>query len=56
MTVQNAIAIAGGFTGRAQQQDVDITRHINGKVITGRVPTSDPILPGDTIHVRERLF
>lgn len=56
MTVQNAIAIAGGFSARADQRDVDITRNINGEIITGRVPVSDPILPGDTIAVRERLF
>jgi len=56
LTVQKAIAIAGGFSARANQENVDITRDINGKVITGRVLTSDPILPGDTIYVRERLF
>lgn len=56
MTVQNAIAIAGGFSPRALQSDVDITRQINGKVLSGRVPLSDPIMPGDTIHIRERLF
>ena len=56
MTVQNAIAIAGGFSARAEQLDVDVTRTINGDIITGRVPISDPILPGDTIHIRERLF
>lgn len=56
MTVQNAVAIAGGFSARAEQENVDITRNINGEVITGRVPLSDPILPGDTIAVRERLF
>lgn len=56
MTVQKAIAAAGGFTPRANQGSADITREINGKVMTGRVPTSDPILPGDTIYVRERLF
>lgn len=56
MTVQNAIAIAGGFTARAWQSDVDITRQINGKIMTGRVPLSDPIMPGDTIHIRERLL
>jgi len=56
MTVQNAIAIAGGFSARAEQADADITRNINGEIITGRVPISDPILPGDTIAVRERLF
>ena len=56
MTVQNAIAISGGFTPRAEQENTDITRPINGEVITGRVPLSDPIIPGDTIYVRERLF
>jgi len=56
MTVQNAIATAGGFTARANQVNVDITRQINGKVMTGRVMISDPLLPGDTVFVRERLF
>jgi polysaccharide export outer membrane protein len=50
------VAIAGGFSPRANQGSVDITRDINGKVITGRVLTSDPLLPGDTVYVRERLF
>ena len=56
MTVQNAIATAGGFTARANQGEVDITRQINGKVMTGSVVISDPLLPGDTVFVRERLF
>ncbi len=56
MTVQNAIAVAGGFSPRAQQGSVDITRKVNGKIITGRVPISDPVIAGDTIYVRERLF
>lgn len=56
MTVQKAIAAAGGFTARANQANVDITRDINGKVMTGRVLTSDPLLPGDTVYVRERFF
>jgi polysaccharide biosynthesis/export protein len=56
MTVQKAIAAAGGFNARANQGDADITRQINGKLMTGRVLISDPVLPGDTIYVRERLF
>jgi polysaccharide biosynthesis/export protein len=56
MTVQKAIASAGGFSPRANQSDMDITRDINGKVMTGRVLVSDPLMPGDTIYVRERLF
>lgn len=56
MNVQNAIAIAGGFTNRAEQRSTDVTRKINGKILTGRVSISDPILAGDTIYVRERFF
>lgn len=56
MTAQNAVAIAGGFTPRGNQRDVDVTRKINGRVITGRTPTSVSVLAGDTIYVRERLF
>jgi polysaccharide biosynthesis/export protein len=56
MTVQKAIASAGGFTPRAQQASVDITREVNGEIMTGRVPTTDLVLPGDTLYIRERLF
>ncbi|SPU62600.1 polysaccharide export protein [Brucella melitensis] len=56
MTVQKAIAAAGGFSPRANQENVDITRQFNGEVLTGRVLISSPILPGDTLYVRERLF
>ncbi|GEO84631.1 sugar ABC transporter substrate-binding protein [Ciceribacter naphthalenivorans] len=56
MTVMNAIAASGGFSTRANQRDVDVTRNVNGNIMTGRVPITDPILGGDTIYVRERLF
>ncbi|WP_152045625.1 polysaccharide biosynthesis/export family protein [Aureimonas psammosilenae] len=56
MTVQKAVAIAGGFTPRAARTDVDLTRQVNGRIVSGRVPASDPIQPGDTINVRERWF
>ena len=56
MTVQNAIAVAGGYSPRANQANVDVTRKINGRILTGRVSISDPIMAGDTIYVRERLF
>ncbi|MBP1843535.1 polysaccharide export outer membrane protein [Rhizobium petrolearium] len=56
MTAQNAIAIAGGFTSRGNQRDVDVTRKINERVITGRTTITAPVLAGDTIYVRERLF
>lgn len=56
MTVQTAVAIAGGFTPRAQKGNVDVTRQVNGKVTTVRLMPTQPVLPGDTINVRERFF
>jgi polysaccharide export outer membrane protein len=56
MTIQNAIAVAGGFTSRANQGNADVTRKINGNIMTGRVNISNPVLAGDTIYIRERLF
>ncbi len=56
MTIQNGIALAGGFSPRANQTNVDVTRKVNGEVVTGRVPISDPMMAGDTVYVRERLF
>jgi len=56
MTVQTAVAIAGGFTPRAAKRRFDVTRHVNGEVITLRLGPADPVLPGDTINVRERFL
>ncbi len=56
MTAQNAVAIAGGFTSRGNRRDVDVTRKINGQVLTGRMTMATPVIAGDTIYVRERLF
>jgi polysaccharide export outer membrane protein len=56
LTAQTAIAIAGGYTARASEGTVEITRTINGEVITGRVPATDPVRPGDVIRVAQRLL
>ena len=56
MTVQTAIAIAGGFTPRANQNEAQVTRQQDGKVIIGTVPITYPVQPGDTILVKERWF
>jgi polysaccharide biosynthesis/export protein len=56
MTAQNAIAVAGGFTPRGYQGSVNITRIVNGHFVTGSVPLSFPLRPGDTVTVRERFF
>lgn len=56
MTAQNAVAIAGGFTSRARHRDVDITRKVDGRSMTARVPLPTPVVAGDTIYVQERFF
>jgi len=56
MTVQQAIAVAGGFTARADEFSVQVTRSYDGQVQTAWLKLTDPILPGDTLTVRERLL
>lgn len=56
LTAQTAIAIAGGFSPRANRRQVQISRQINGSIEHGKVDLNTPIRPGDTITVKERLF
>lgn len=56
MTAQTAVAIAGGFTPRAKQSSVEVTRQASGEVVRSTVPLYYPIRPGDTIRVHERWF
>lgn len=56
ITVQQAIAIAGGFTRRADKVVVQVTRSHGGRLETAYLGLTDPLMPGDTITVRERLI
>lgn len=56
ITVQNAIAIAGGYSPRADQGAVLITRKNVSGAATQKVPVTTQIYPGDVIYVRERWF
>ena len=56
MTVQTAVAIAGGFTPRGQRSSAEITRQIDGQLVTGTVPITYQVQPGDTIVIKERWF
>jgi polysaccharide biosynthesis/export protein len=56
MTVQNAVAVAGGFTPRGAEDSVDLTRVLDGRPLTASVPLTFAVRPGDTIQVRERFF
>jgi polysaccharide biosynthesis/export protein len=56
MTVEKAVAIAGGFTPRAYRWDIEIERPVAGGVMRQAVPPVERVRPGDTIVVRERWF
>lgn len=56
MTAESAVAIAGGFTPRAQRHDVKLTRTYPAGPLTATVPLATTLKPGDTILVGERWF
>ena len=56
MTVEKAVAIAGGFAPRAYKDKVELTRTAPGEQMKGDVPLSYPLRPGDTVLVKERWF
>ncbi len=52
MSVESAVAIAGGFSPRARRDSVTLTHNADRTV----VPLGTPISPGDTVLVGERWF
>ena len=56
MTVETAVAIAGGYTPRAQKYQIEISRQMNGLTEKRVVSPNYPVRPGDTIKVAERWF
>jgi polysaccharide export outer membrane protein len=56
LTVQQAIAVAGGYAPRADQGAVLITRRNATGTKTFKVPVTTQVYPGDIVFVRERWF
>ena len=56
MTVLTAVAMAGGFTTRADTDDFTIVRKVGNKVIEGRAQRNTLVKPGDVVSVPERIF
>jgi polysaccharide export outer membrane protein len=65
MTIVDAIANAGGFTGIAAKNSVNLRREVGGKIETRVFPVADitegrspnvAVLPGDVLVVDERVF
>ena len=55
MTVINAVALAGGFTYRADQDDIVISRGGSSGPEMQAAPDTQ-VLPGDIIEIQERFF
>ena len=56
LTVNAAVAIAGGFSERANERKVQITRRMKEGIEKFEVPGDAEVRPGDTIYVNERWF
>lgn len=65
MTIVDAIAAVGGFTGIAAKNSVTLRREREGRVVSHTYPVADisegragnvTLVPGDVLVVEERLF
>ena len=57
MTVQQALALAGGLNERGSDRRITVTRTVDGKVKSGvKLKLTDKVLPDDVIEVGGRLF
>ena len=56
MSVLTAVSIAGGYTFRAEKDRAVITRSGPEKIVQGMARPDTPILPGDTVLVKEAWF
>jgi len=56
MRVMNAVALAGGFTYRAREGRMKISRDVDGQMQELDADQTTVVLPGDVIEVPERFF
>ncbi|HEY8332729.1 MAG TPA: SLBB domain-containing protein, partial [Tardiphaga sp.] len=56
MTVESAVAIAGGFSPRAKRDEVTLTHATVDGAMRRVVPLGTLLDPGDTVLVGERWF
>ena len=55
MTVEQALALAGGISAQGAKNRIEITRTVNGGKKTFKVELADLVKPGDTIKVGRRI-
>ena len=56
LTVEQAIALGGGFTSRGSHSRIDIIRASDPQHKAMHVELTDPVFPGDIITVKQSIF
>ena len=56
LTLDKALALAGGLTNRASKSDWKITRKVNGKAIVIDADIATEILPDDIVKIGQSFF
>lgn len=56
LTIQKAVALAGGFTERAARSKIEVTRASDPTATAQPIELSGPVFPGDVITVQQSFF
>jgi polysaccharide export outer membrane protein len=56
MTIEAAVALAGGYTTHADQDRIRVTSRVDDALVTDFRHPTEIFFPGDTIYVTERWF
>lgn len=56
LTLEKAVALAGGFSTRASKKLVEVTRETAGTKLVQKMSLNKAVLPGDIINVQESFF
>lgn len=56
LTVEQAVALAGGLNERGTNRGIKATRLVDGKSVEVSLNLSDKVKPGDVITIKQRLF
>ncbi|MDD5035706.1 MAG: polysaccharide export protein [Methylococcaceae bacterium] len=56
LTVQKAVALAGGFTERASRRSINVIHDDDTSQTTEEIELNSPVHPGDIIMVEESFF
>lgn len=56
MSVTEAVALAGGYTHRAKENEAIVIRAADPDRTERSIPATDVVLPGDVVKIPERFF